>query len=142
MQTVATRSDHRATDILTDQRSGLVTFISLPSSLHSLRPKASGSERMVSDETNVERRGVNQTDEPGNHTSKHSIFWSIIFYLVWFRLRLTSLTVYRVTKGTPRYAPQSCGSGRYTPFLTTYPAERAEPAGRGRSRSGVTSVAR
>lgn len=38
-----------------------------------LRPKASGSERMVSDETNVERRGVNQTDEPALRVTRRSL---------------------------------------------------------------------
>lgn len=31
-------------------------------------------------------------DTGGNHTSKHSIFWSIIFYLVWFRSARPSVT--------------------------------------------------
>lgn len=31
----------------------------------------------------MERLGEEQRTG-GNHTSKHSIFWSIIFYLVWF----------------------------------------------------------
>ena len=38
-----------------------------------LRPVRTGEERMVRDETNVERRGVNQTDEPALRVTRRSL---------------------------------------------------------------------